>query len=433
MSMRRRLLFWVLFCVFVGGLVASGVVFFQARSQANDLFDYQLRQLALTLRDRSYSATRFAEVLAGEEALDFVIEVWSPDGRTLYESHPHLLIPAPVRLGFSDLDAPQGRFRSFAIQQRGLTIQVSQPMADRDALALGAAWRTLVPYLIALPLMGLLIWRLVGHEVRFLESAARAVAKRSPRSLEPIEGRAVPDEVQPLVDSLNGLLGRLGAAMSQQQQFIADAAHELRTPLTALRLQLQLAERALDPSERERAFAALRDGIARASRMVEQLLTLARSDPDAPASPLAPVDIADIAREVAGANELAARAKGLDMAVEADTPLVVEGDRAALRAMTENLVDNAIRYTAEGSIRVGATKRDSQAVLAVEDTGPGIPKAERERVFDRFFRGETATEPGTGLGLAIVRRVAERHGATVTLLEGRDGRGLRVEVALRLA
>jgi two-component system OmpR family sensor kinase len=221
--------------------------------------------------------------------------------------------------------------------------------------------------------------------------------------------------------------------MAQQQQFIADAAHELRTPLTALRLQLQLAERAADPSERARAFAALREGIARASRMVEQLLTLARSDPDAPATPLAPVDIADIAREVAGANELAARAKGLDMVVDAQAPLVVEGDRAALRAMTENLVDNAIRYTAEGSIRVGATRRDSQAVLTVEDTGPGIPKAERERVFDRFFRGETATEPGTGLGLAIVRRVAERHGAKVTLAEGREGRGLRVEVALRLA
>jgi two-component system OmpR family sensor kinase len=433
MSMRRRLLFWVLMCVLAGGFVASAVVFFQARAEANGLFDYQLRQLALTLRDRSYSVTRFAEVLAGEDALDFVIEVWAPDGRTLYESHPHLLIPAPIALGFSDLVSPQGRFRSYAIQQRGLTIQVSQPMADRDALALRAAWRSLLPYLIALPLMGFLIWRLVGHEVRFLESTARAVAKRSPRSLEPIGGRPVPEEIQPLVDSLNGLMARLGSALAHQQQFIADAAHELRTPLTALRLQLQLAERAADAQEREKAFAALREGIARASRMVEQLLTLARADPEAEASPLGPVDLAEVAREVASANEVSAHAKGLELRLEAGEPVVVEGDRAALRALVENLVDNAIRYTREGSIGVSAAKRGTDAVLEVTDTGPGIPEAERERVFDRFYRGETTSERGTGLGLAIVRRVAERHGGRVTLAPGRGGRGLKVEVTLRLA
>jgi two-component system OmpR family sensor kinase len=433
MSMRRRLLFWVLMCVLAGGFVASAVVFFQARAEATGLFDYQLRQLALTLRDRSYSVTRFAEVLAGEDALDFVIEVWAPDGRTLYESHPHLLIPAPIALGFSDLVSPQGRFRSYAIQQRGLTIQVSQPMADRDALALRAAWRTLLPYLIALPLMGFLIWRLVGHEVRFLESTARAVAKRSPRSLEPIGGRPVPEEIQPLVDSLNGLMARLGSALAHQQQFIADAAHELRTPLTALRLQLQLAERAADAQEREKAFAALREGIARASRMVEQLLTLARADPEAEASPLGPVDLAEVAREVASANEVSAHAKGLELRLEAGEPVVVEGDRAALRALVENLVDNAIRYTREGSIGVSAAKRGTHAVLEVTDTGPGIPEAERERVFDRFYRGETTSERGTGLGLAIVRRVAERHGGRVTLAPGRGGRGLKVEVTLRLA
>ena len=433
MSMRRRLLFWVLFCVLAGGLVASIVVFFQARAQANELFDYQLRQLALTLRDRSYSATRFAEVLAGEEALDFVIRVWAPDGRSLYESHSHLLIPAPVRLGFSDLDSPQGRFRSFAIQQRGLTIQVSQPMADRDELALRAAWRSLLPYVVALPLMGLLIWRLVGHEVKFLESTARAVAKRSPRSLEPIGGVPVPEEIQPLVDSLNGLLARLGGAIAQQQQFIADAAHELRTPLTALRLQLQLAERAHDPAEREKAFAMLREGIARASRMVEQLLTLARADPEAQASPFAPTDIAALARDVALANEIAAKAKGLEVSIDAQGPVVVDGDRVALRALMENLVDNAIRYTSEGSIRVSAYKAGANAIFEVEDTGPGIAKEERERVFDRFYRAADATEEGTGLGLAIVRRIAERHGGAVTLEEGRDGRGLRAKVTLRLA
>lgn len=430
MSMRRRLLFWLLFCVLAGGLVASVVVFFQAREQANDLFDYQLRQLALTLRDRSYSATRFAEVLQGEEALDFVIEVWGASGESLYESHPHLIVPAPVQLGFDDVDSPQGRWRTFAIQQRGLTIQVAQPMAVRDELALGAAWRTLLPFLVALPLMGLLIWRLVGHEVRFLESTARVVASRNPRSLEPIGGTVVPEEVQPLVDSLNGLLARLGNALSQQRQFIADAAHELRTPLTALRLQLQLAERAKDPAEREKAHAMLREGIVRATRVVEQLLTLARADPEAQAAPLAPTDLAELAREVAQANEVAASAKGLELVVQADLPLTVNGERVALRVLMENLIDNALRYTPSGSIRVAAYRDGSSAVFEVEDTGPGIPAAERSRVFDRFYRGEQAAGRGTGLGLAIVRRVAERHGGSVALDDASGGRGLRVRVVI---
>ncbi len=180
MSIRHRLLVWLLSSVLAGGLLAAGVVFFQARSEANELFDYQLRQLALTLRDRSYSARQLAEVLQGEEALDFVIQVWASDGTPLYVSHPQLAVPTAVQLGFSDGETPDGRWRLFAIQQRGLTIEVAQPFAARDALAFAAAWRMLIPFLVALPLMGLLIWRLVGRELRFLESTAQAVARRTP-------------------------------------------------------------------------------------------------------------------------------------------------------------------------------------------------------------------------------------------------------------
>ena len=433
MSMRRRLLFWLLSSVLAGGLVAAGVVFFQARTAANELFDYQLRQLALTLRDRTYSPRQFAEVLQGEDVLDFVIQVWSPIGVKLYESHPRLQVPGAVRLGFSDIEASDGRFRVFAIQQRGLTIQVAQPMAARDELAFGAAVRTLIPFIVALPLMGFLIWRLVGREVRFLESTAQAVAKRSPESLEPIDVSPVPEEIQPLIGALNGLLARLGSALTQQRQFIADAAHELRTPLTALRLQLQLAERARDDVERERAHAMLREGIARAVHVVEQLLTLARQDPDAPMAAQATVDIAELARSVAQAHETAAAAKGISLDVRTDGPVTIEGDRAALHTLLDNLLDNATRHTPAGSVTVKVSRGEGQAVLEVEDSGPGIPLEERSRVFDRFYRGETASEGGTGLGLAIVRRIAERHGGTVELLDASGGRGLRVRVQLPLS
>jgi two-component system OmpR family sensor kinase len=430
MSMRRRLLFWLLSSVLAGGLAAAVVVFFQARSEANDLFDYQLRQLALTLRDRTFSAREFAEALAGEEASDFVIQVWGRDGTRLYASHPQLQVPGAVQLGFSNLETSDGRWRVFAIQQRGLTIQVAQPQVVRENLALAAAWRTLVPFVVALPLMGFLIWRLVGHEVRFLESTAQAVAKRSPESLEPIGDKHVPEEIQPLVGALNGLLGRLGAALAHQRQFTADAAHELRTPLTALRLQLQLAERARDDAEREKAHGMLREGIARAVHLVEQLLTLSRQDPEAPMATPADVDIAELARTIAEGDAGAISEKGLTLTTKIDGPVVVRGDRTALRALMENLVDNAIRYTPSGSVTVRTYRQGGDAIVEVEDSGPGIPAVERARVFDRFYRGEAAAEGGTGLGLAIVRRIAERHGGIAELLDPPGGRGLLVRVRL---
>jgi two-component system OmpR family sensor kinase len=433
MSMRRRLLFWLLSSVLAGGLAAAAVVFFQARSEANDLFDYQLRQLALTLRDRTFSARELAEALTGEEASDFVIQVWGRDGTRLYVSHPQLRVPGAIQLGFSDIGTPEGRWRVFAIQQRGLTIQVAQPQAVREGLALAAAWRTLMPFLFALPLMGLLIWRLVGREVKFLESTAKAVAQRSPESLEPIGGERVPEEIQPLVGALNGLLGRLGAALAHQRQFTADAAHELRTPLTALRLQLQLAERAGDDAERQKAHGMLREGIARAVHLVEQLLTLARQDPEAPMATPADVDLAELARTIAGAEESAVVEKGLTLEARIEGPVVVRGDRAALRALMENLVDNAIRYAPSGAIVVRAYREGNDAIFEVEDSGPGIPAAERARVFDRFYRGEAAAAGGTGLGLAIVRRIAERHGGSVELLDPPSGRGLLVRVRLSLS
>jgi two-component system OmpR family sensor kinase len=409
--------------------VAAAVVFLQARRESNEIFDYQLRQLALTLRDRSFDPTRLAEALQGEEALEFVIQVWAPDGRRVYVSHPRSGVPTPVRAGFDDIVTAEGRWRVFVSQQRGLTIQVAQPVAVRDELALSAAWRTLAPFIVALPLMGFLIWRLVGHEVKFLERTARAVASRSPESLEPIEGLAVPEEVQPLVAALNGLLARLGTALSQQRQFIADAAHELRTPLTALQLQLQLAERARDEPERERAHAMLREGIARAVHLVEQLLTLAREDPNATARALESVDLGEVAQSVLRELEAGAAVKGLRLDGQVEPGIVVSGSRAALHALVENLADNAIRYTPAGSVALRLFRRGGEAVLEVEDTGPGIPADERERVFDRFYRGEAAAEGGTGLGLAIVRRIANGHGGRVEMLEAPGG-GLLARVVI---
>jgi signal transduction histidine kinase len=433
-SIRRRLLVWLLSGMLLAGLAITVLVFYQARSTANEMFDYQLKQIALALRDRAYLPGDLADTLQAAEGLDFVIQAWTPDGRLVYESHPQIQMPATGVEGFSDVRTQLGTWRVFATWHRGLSIQVAQHRLARDALAFNAALRTLVPFLVALPFMGWLIWVLVGREVKVLERTAQAVAKRTPESLDPIDSKAVPDEVQPLVGALNGLMARLGEALGQQRQFIADAAHELRTPLTALRLQLQLAERAKDDAARAQAHTMLREGIIRATHVVEQLLALARADPEVANFARSRVDLAEIARSVVEAQRPAAETKGLALAVSADRPVEANADRASLRAVMENLVDNAVRYTARGSVDVRCYAGVNEAVFEVEDTGSGIPAEERERVFDRFYRSDSAAEGGgSGLGLAIVRRIAQRHGGHVELLDSPRGKGLLVRVSIPLA
>src|SRR5258706_7442161 len=307
----------------LAGLAVTVLVFYQARSTANRMLDYQLKQIALVLRDRAYLPGDLADTLQAAEGLDFVIQAWTPDGRLVYESHPQIQMPATGVEGFSDVRTQLGTWRVFATWHRGLSIQVAQHRLARDALAFNAALRTLVPFLVALPFMGWLIWVLVGREVKVLERTAQAVAKRTPESLDPIDSKAVPEEVQPLVGALNGLMARLGDALGQQRQFIADAAHELRTPLTALPLQLQLAERARDDGEREQAHAMMREGIMRANHVVEQLLALARADPQAAATSAARFDLAELARAVVEGQRAAADAKSISLSIVADAPAEV--------------------------------------------------------------------------------------------------------------
>lgn len=433
MSIRRRLVVWLLSSVLVAGLAAAVVTFLQAREQANTLFDYQLRQLALTLRDRAFSLQRFAEALGDEEAGDFVIAVWGADGELLYRSHA-LEMPVPQATGFADVRTSLGSWRVFATWHRGLTIQVAQHRLAREQLALRAAWRTLLPFLLALPVMGWLIWRVVGRETRGVSRAAQAIARRTPESLEPVDAGAVPEEVEPLVVALNGLLARLGGSLAQQRQFIADAAHELRTPLTALKLQLQLAERARDEAQRAQAHAVLREGIERATRVVEQLLTLARADPDASKSGWSTVDLGELAHAIVRVAQPLAASKGLALHAGVTPPAAVHGDALALRAMAENLLDNALRYTAAGKVEVRVRPgAPGETVLEVEDSGPGIPEADRARVFDRFHRGEDAAPGGAGLGLAIAKRIAERHGGRIELADPPSGQGLVARVSLPLS
>ncbi|MEP6702093.1 MAG: HAMP domain-containing sensor histidine kinase, partial [Betaproteobacteria bacterium] len=203
----------------------------------------------------------------------------------------------------------------------------------------------------------------------------------------------------------------------------------LRTPLTALHLQIQLAERATSESERAAAIERLKGGTERATRLVEQLLALAHSEPDAADLPFVAVDLSAIARAIVGEQAPIAASRGLDLGFSGDAAVTATGDAASLRVLLGNLVDNAIRYTPTGGMIDVATRMSgSQPELIVSDNGPGIPVDERARVFDRFYRALNTDATGSGLGLAIVREIAVRHRAAISLEEGRDGRGLVVTV-----
>ena len=427
-SIRRQLIFGLLAVVLIAGLLAARGVYVQAHRELDELFDYHLKQMALSLRDQTFG--QFAgEPLDPKDEFDFVIQVWRPDGVRLYFSHPHATLPNRAQLGYTTVATNQGEWRVFSMQQRGLTVQVAQPMTVRNRLAAAAALSTLAPFLLLLPALGVLVWITVGRGLRPIAVVASAVKARTPAAMHPLPESSMPEEIQPLVAALNGLLARLDRALTAQREFVADAAHELRTPLTALRLQVQLAERAHDPVDRATAFATLRQGLDRATHLVEQLLTLARQEPDALQWPPAAIELSELARLVTADYAPLAEAKGLDLGVARADAVSVHGDREGLRALLANLVENAVRYTpAGGRIDVSAYGATDQAVLEIIDTGPGIPREERGRVFDRFYRRTANEVPGSGLGLAIVKNVADRHRARIVLDDGPNGAGLAVRV-----
>jgi two-component system, OmpR family, sensor kinase len=290
----------------------------------------------------------------------------------------------------------------------------------------------LLPLAVLVLILAVLIWYAVGAGLRPLDAMSRAVGKRRPDAMSPLPERDLPSELKPLAASLNALLVRLDEALAAQRRFTADAAHELRTPLAAIKLQVELAERAPDDAERNAALHELERGVDRASHLVEQLLTMARLEPEAPGRHAERIELAAVVREAIVDRAPLATEKQIDLGLVRESAATVRGDRANVAVLIGNLLDNALRYTpAGGRIDVAVDRGGDGATLTVTDSGPGIPEADRERVFERFYRVRTAGEAepvGSGLGLSIVRRIATAYGATVQLDDGPGGRGLTVRV-----
>jgi two-component system OmpR family sensor kinase len=290
------------------------------------------------------------------------------------------------------------------------------------------------------PLLALAVWWAVSRLLAPVQRVRGQLAQRRPDDLTPVSGAGLPSELQPLVHEFNALLARVQQAFDAQQHFVADAAHELRSPLAALKLQLQGLQRAPDTATRERAVERLGSGIDRATRLVEQLLALARQEAQiAAGAPPQPVPLAELARQAVLDATPAAQQRGIDLGLAPVPPEAegasVPGHAQALAILLRNLLDNAIKYTPRGGrVDVALQADDGHITLLVDDSGPGIAPAERAQVLQRFHRGaqpEGAPASGSGLGLAIADSIARLHGARLQLADAPQLGGLRV--SLRLA
>ncbi|MGX9220653.1 ATP-binding protein [Massilia varians] len=447
-SLRGRLLWYLLAAITIAALAQASIAYRTSLHDADQIFDYHMQQMALSLRSSTPLSNSEAQqrLQAKNEASpggagndDMVVQMWSPDGVQVFHSVSRARLPQRAVLGFSNVKANGTVYRVFSIQSENQTVQVAQDLAVRRNMAGNLALRTLGPIAVMMPILMLVVWWVVSGSLEPVARVRSQVASRQADDLSPVSDAGLPDEVQPLVQELNLLFGRVRTAFDAQQSFVADAAHELRTPLAALRLQAQSLDRADTPEARKLAVQRLTAGIDRATRLVEQLLVLARQEATAAAGTVArPVDLADLARRTVADLAGVAAAKGVDVGIHHADPATVEGQPDALHILLRNLVDNAIKYTPAGgtadiSVRSDTAKDGCTVTVTVEDSGPGIPPEERERVFDRFYRVAGSEAAGSGLGLAIIKAIAERHGATLALGQSERLGGLSATVCFQEA
>ena len=416
-SLQRHLSLTLAAAILAAGLAAAAASFAFAYFEAEEFQDDTLRQIAaLAARERS----------GGD--YDGNARVADPESRVLVvrlpgNSRPSGL-PAGLDAGIHTLTGETGSWRVFVRAGDGSSrVAVAQSTDVRDELALDSALRTLVPLVLLLPLLAWLAAYIVRRELAPVRRLAYTVDAQPAERPTALPEAGIPDEIAPFLRAINGLLERVARLMGVQRRFVADAAHELRSPLQALSLQAQNLENAATLEAMRERVTPLREGIERARRLTEQLLSLARSQ--AMGVDAKPVVAGKMARELIADYLPLAESRGIDLGLgHADEMLIVPADAELLHVVLRNALDNALRYTPPGGeVTLRAFADSDDAVIEVLDTGPGIPVAERERVFHAFHRLEGAGGQGSGLGLAIARDAAARLGGTLTLDE-RPGGGL---------
>jgi two-component system sensor histidine kinase QseC len=438
-SITARLLAGVLGAVALAWLGAAALTYRDARREIDALLDAHLAQAAALLVAQASHELEEIETEHAPELYRYgrrvAFQVWERrgrDARLRLHSADAPNVPLSTAFdGFSDAEIEGRRWRVFSTRdrERRYVIHVGEERAARDRLAIAIGTNLLTPLVLALPLLGGLVWLGVRWGTRPLAALREQVVQRDPDNLAPLDVGDVPAEVAPLAESLDRLLARVHASVDSQRRFTADAAHELRTPIAAVRAHAEVAGGAATDAERRSALQSILAGCDRAAHAIDQLLTLARLDPGHVAAHDEGCDLREAAKHALADVAPIAVAKGVDVELTAGPPVILAGNPALLAILARNLVDNAVRYAAAGGVaRVDIERDGATARLIVSDDGPGVATAEREALGQRFHRLGRTGETGAGLGLSIVKRIAELHGAAVRFSDGPGGRGLSVVV-----
>jgi signal transduction histidine kinase len=445
-SLRRTLLTVLLGLTLALWGGSAAIVYVEARRESQELFDQSLTEtghllLSLVAKEaREHSLTGPIDLpLRGQPNPHhyLLFKVRDAQQRVLYRNDAAsdivLSRSAPDGLSWTTIAGQRWRLFSLWDPQRSLQLLVAEPTSHRDDISRGFFYRIALFGLLLVALATLAIWWSIHRVFRVLQASADEVSARTPDELADVRLAGAPDELHPLLLEINRLFGRVRHSRDNEQRFTADAAHELRTPLAAIKTNLQVLQRARSADEREEFIAALGASVERATRLVNQLLALARLDPQAQETALAPGDLAQLLAQQAAQWQALAAPYRLSLAVNvAPAPCALDAD--SLQMLLRNLVDNALRYTpAPGAVEISCGVEGGRSYLRVADTGPGIAEDMHERVFERFVRLGGKQLPGSGLGLSIVRRIAERHGAAIVLGAGLQGRGLAVTLVFPAA
>lgn len=449
-SLFGEILDWMLVPLLLLWPISIAVTYLVAKSIANQSFDRTLENrvtvLAQQIREQSGRLilplpNSSRDILRADDIDNVYFQVLDSSGENIAgdrdilpptddEKPPFwttqfrydLIRNTEVRVAYMYVDLRRERSRHEISSSSGTAlVQVAETLEKRIQLANQIVKGVILPEFIILPVALALIWFALSRGLLPLIELQQRIRNRNPGDLSPIDCSHVPEEISPLVSSLNDMLERLSLSIEMQKRFIADAAHQMKTPLAGMRMQSELALRQTDQAEIHRSLVQLAKSSESATRMVNQLLSLARAENQTPeANPLVALELAELARNVVQTWVQTSFARQIDLGFEqqAPHPLIVRGNPTMLREMLTNLIDNALRYTPPGgsvTVRLRADDEQRHAIVEVEDTGVGIPAAERSHVFERFYRVLGSNAEGSGLGLSIVREIAQQHRAVIDI------------------
>jgi two-component system sensor histidine kinase QseC len=365
-------------------------------------------------------------------------QVFDSDGSLLLATENIAAMPRTHAADGAFEDARKGKYRwrvfTLVKEDDNITIRSGERYDSRNEITRALWLEHTLPLLLGLPLMAFLVGWAIRRVLVPLHQLAGALARRKPGSRAPVHLSDEPVELRPVLGALNDQIERLEEALDRERRFSADVAHELRTPLASTMINLENAMASAQPDEAQTALEAARECLVSLARRSEQLLSLARLEAGAAAGPRGTVDLAALALDVVEELSPLIEAGGVELGVNLPDNLAVQGYTAALRSLLRNLLDNAFRHVPHGGhVDLSIRREGSHAVIEVLDDGPGIPPERRDAMFTRFQRGLDTQGSGYGLGLSIVQRAVELHGASIRLLDGERGPGLRVVVELPLA